>query len=83
MRLRASRRTATPTDNRILAKHNYEFLTMGPGAISQGRGDEEPKGTEQLGLDGAARGRRRRGKTCKGRIVAISLPCALGAVARS
>ena len=25
----------------------YLILTLGPGAISQGRGDEEPKGTEQ------------------------------------
>ncbi len=47
MRVRASRRTTTPTDNRILAKHSYEFLTLGPGAISQGRGFEEPKGKEQ------------------------------------
>ena len=39
--MRASRRTATPTDNRILAKHIYDFLTLGPVAISQGRGDEE------------------------------------------
>ena len=46
MRLRASRRTATPTDNLILAKHNYEFPTLGPGAKSQGRGDEKPKRME-------------------------------------
>ncbi len=46
MRVRALRCTTTPTDSWILAKHNYEFLTLGPGAISQGRGDEEPKGTE-------------------------------------
>ena len=45
-RLRASRRTATPTDSRILAKHSYEFPTLGPGAISRGRGDEEPKGKD-------------------------------------
>ncbi len=54
-RLRELRRTTTPTDSRIPAKHIYEFLTLGPGAISQGRGDEEPKGTEQL--DFVARGR--------------------------
>ncbi len=53
MRMRASRRTTTPIDIRILAnKHNYEFLTLGPGAISQDHGDEEPKDTEQLGLAG-------------------------------
>ena len=83
MRLRASRRTATPINNRIMAKHSYEFLTLGPGAISQGRGDEEPKGTEQLGLTGAKRGRRMREETCKGRIAAISLLCAPGAAAGS
>ena len=82
-RLRALRRTTTPTDNRIMDKHNYEFLTLGPGAISQGRSDEEPKGTGQLGLARAARGRRRRGETCEGLIAAISLPCAPEAVARS
>ena len=27
--------------------HSYLILTLGSGAISQGRGDEEPKGTEQ------------------------------------
>ena len=83
MRLRALRRTTTPTDSRILAKHTYVFLTTGPRAISQGRGNEEPKGTEQLGLARAARGRRRPGENCEGQIAAISLPCALGAVARS
>ena len=46
-RLRALRRTTTPTDSRILDKHSYEILTLGPGAISQGRGAERPKGTEQ------------------------------------
>ena len=55
--MRALRCTTTPTDSQILAKHNYEFLTLGPGAISQGRGDEEPKGTEPLGIARAARGR--------------------------
>ena len=82
-RLRASCRTTIPTDSWILAKHSYEFLTLGPGAISQVRGNEEPKGTEQSGLAGASRGRRRRGETCKGRIAAISLPCTSGAAARS
>ena len=36
---------------------SYEFLTLGPGAISHGRGEEKPKGTEQLELlqgDGVA-----------------------------
>ncbi len=83
MRLRALRRTTTPTDSRILAPHNYEFLTPGPGAISQGRGDEEPKGTELLGLARAARERRKRVENCEGRIAAISLPCAPRAAARS
>jgi hypothetical protein len=55
MRLRAQRRTSAPTDSRILAKLSYEFLTLGPGAISQGRGEEEPKLTEHLVLAGAAR----------------------------
>jgi hypothetical protein len=35
-----------PTNNRILTKHNYDFLGMGPGAIGQGRGAERPKGME-------------------------------------
>ena len=48
MRMRALRRTTTPTDNRIMAKHSYEILTLRPGAIIQGRGAERPKGTEQL-----------------------------------
>jgi hypothetical protein len=47
-RLRALRRTTTPTDNRILAKHSYEFLILGPEARSQSRGAERPKGMEQL-----------------------------------
>ena len=37
--------------------HSYEFLNLGPGAISHGRGEEKPKGTEQLELmqgDGVA-----------------------------
>ena len=67
-RLRASRRTTTPTDNRILAKHNYEFLTLGPGAISQGRGDEDLKGTEQLEI--APRGRSSR-RALQSQIVSI------------
>ncbi len=55
-----------------------------PGEITtQGRGDEEPKETEQLGISRTARGRSRRGETCKGRIAAISLPCAPRAAARS
>ena len=36
---------------------SYEFLTLGPGAISHGRGEEKPKGTAQLVLlqgDGVA-----------------------------
>ena len=81
--MRVLRRTTTPTDSRILAKHIYEFLTLRPGAISQGRGDKEPKGTDQLGLARAARGRRRRGENCEGRMAAISLPCAPWAGARS
>ncbi len=68
MRLRVFRRTATPTDIQIMAKHDYEFLYMGPGAISQGRGDEEPKGKEQLESD--ARGRSSR-RALQGRIVSI------------
>ncbi len=48
MRMLASRRTTTPTNNRNLATHSYEILTLGPGAISQGRGEERPKGTEHL-----------------------------------
>jgi hypothetical protein len=83
MRLRASRRTSTRTDGWILAKHSCEILIMGPGAISQGRGDEEPKGTGQLGLARAARGRYRRGENCEGRIAAISMPCAPWSAARS
>ena len=42
------RRKATPSDSRIMAKHSYEFLTLGLGAISQGRGVETPKGMDQL-----------------------------------
>jgi len=67
-RLRASRRTTTPTDSRIMAKHSYGFLTLGPGAISQGRVDEEPKETGQLKI--AARGRSSR-RALQGRIVSI------------
>ena len=47
-RLRALRRTTNHADNWILAKHRYEILTLGSGAVSQGRGAERPKGTEQL-----------------------------------
>ena len=57
--MRALRRTATPIHSRIMVKHGYEFLTPGLGAISQGRGDEEAKGTEQIEI--AAKGRRKRG----------------------
>jgi len=56
-RVRALRRTTTPTDIRILAKHSYEFSTLGPGAISQCRGVERPKRMEKLESlqgDGAA-----------------------------
>jgi len=34
MRLQALRHTSTPTDNRILANHIYEFLTLGTGAMA-------------------------------------------------
>ncbi len=54
MRLHARRRTVTPTDRRILA-HNYQILTLGPGAIRQGRGVEKPKRKEQVEI--VARGR--------------------------
>ena len=64
MRVRASRRTTTPTDNRIMVKHIYEFLTLGPGALSQGRNVEKPKGVEQLGI--VAR-RRSNFRGCKAR----------------
>ena len=67
-RLRASRHTTTPADSRILAKHSYEFLTLGPGAISQGRGDGEPKGMEQLEI--VARGRSSR-RAMQGQIMSI------------
>jgi hypothetical protein len=56
MGLRASRHTTTPTDRRILAKNIYDFLSLGPEAISQGRGVEKPKGMEQMEI--VARGRR-------------------------
>ena len=67
-RLRALRRTTISTDNRILAKHNYEFLILGPGEISQGRGDEELKGTEQLEIDASGRSSRR---ALQGQIMSI------------
>ena len=65
-RLRALRRTATPTDNRILAKHNYECLTLASGAIIQGRGNEEPKGTEHA--------RRNLQRSDRGDFVAVRAP---------
>ncbi len=39
--------------------HNYEMLTLGLRAISQGRDDKEPKGTEEL-KTATTRGRLRR-----------------------
>ena len=59
MRGQTGCRQATPTDNRIMAKHNYEFLILEPGVISQGRGAERPKGMEEMETlqgDGAAKG---------------------------
>jgi len=57
-----------------------DFVTLGPGAISHGRGEENPKGTEQLelvqgnGVAGAAT-RSYRGD--------LALRCSPGAAARS
>ena len=59
---------------------SYEFLTLGPGAISHGRGEEKPKGTEQLELlqgDGVARASTRSDRGD------LALRCSPGAVARS
>ena len=42
--LRAAQRPPPTTGSWL---HNYLILTMGLGAICQGRGDEDPKGTEQ------------------------------------
>ncbi len=58
----------------------YEFLTLGPGAISHGRGEEKPKGTEQLELlqgdeVGGAATRSDRGD--------LELRCSTGAAAKS
>ena len=50
----------TPTTGSWL--HSYLILTLGPGAISQGRNVEKPRGTEQPDI--AARGHRSR-RGCK------------------
>ena len=44
-------------------------MNLGPGAISHGRGEEKPKGPEQLEL--VARGRSMCGENCEGKIVTI------------
>jgi hypothetical protein len=48
-----------PTDIRIMAKHIYEFLTLGPGAIRHGRGVEKPNRTEKLKIVARERSTRR------------------------
>ena len=48
----AANRPLPTTGSRL---HNYLIMTMGPGAIRQGRGVEKPKETEQMEI--VARGR--------------------------
>ena len=60
--------------------HSYELLTLGPGAIRRCRGEEKPKGTEQiesLQEDGAAEVD---AMTYRGD---LALRCSPGAIARS
>jgi hypothetical protein len=59
---------------------SYEFLAMGPGAISHVRGEEMPKGTEQLELlqgDGVA------GAATRSDRGDLALRCSPGTAARS
>jgi len=59
---------------------SYEFLALGPGAISHGRGEEKPKGTEQLELlqgDGVA------GAATKSDRGDLGMQCSPGATAKS
>ncbi len=52
------RATQRPPPTAGIWLHSYLILTLGPGAISQGRGDEEPKVSEQAqrNLQGSDRG---------------------------
>ena len=70
---------ATPPTARFWL-HNYKFLTLGPGSISHGRGEEKLKGTEYLELlqgDGIA------GAATRSDRGDLALRCSPGAAARS
>ncbi len=67
-----------PTAGSLL--QSYEFLILGPGARSHGRGEEKPKGTKQLELlqgDGVA------GAATRSDRGDLALRCSPGAAARS
>ena len=58
---------ATPPTARFWL-HNYKFLTLGPGSISHGRGEEKLKGTELMNIFERGRSSQR---ALKGKIVTI------------